>query len=129
MEQIAKASVSEWQIADLLKKLGADEEDHYKLVASVVAPCAAAKACLLERAYAYALMLRLHRHNSAGMVAQACRGLRIPRPQSRSFPGRDVGLCGASDPTARAVFPAAASVTPCENSFANFVTTCNPIPG
>lgn len=59
MEQIAKASVSDWQIADLLKKLGADEEDHYKLVASVVAPCAAAKASLLERAYAYALMLRL----------------------------------------------------------------------
>jgi hypothetical protein len=28
-------------------------------VASVVAPCAAAKASLLERAYAYALMLRL----------------------------------------------------------------------
>ena len=26
MEQIAKASVSDWQIADLLKKLGADEE-------------------------------------------------------------------------------------------------------
>ena len=46
-------------IADWLKKLGADEEDHYKLVASVVAPCAAAKASLLERAYAYALMLRL----------------------------------------------------------------------
>ncbi len=59
MEQIATASSSDPDIAELLRKLGADEDDHYRLVASVVAPCAAAKASRLERIRAYVLMLRI----------------------------------------------------------------------
>jgi tRNA isopentenyl-2-thiomethyl-A-37 hydroxylase MiaE len=59
MEQMARISTSDPQISELLEQLGADEEDHYKLVASVAAPCAVSKASRLERIRAYGLMLRI----------------------------------------------------------------------
>jgi tRNA isopentenyl-2-thiomethyl-A-37 hydroxylase MiaE len=59
MKQIAGISTSDQQMSELLEQLGADEEDHYKLVASVVAPDAASRASRLERVRAYVLMLRI----------------------------------------------------------------------
>ncbi len=59
MTQIGGISTSDPQISELLEKLGADEEDHYKLVTSLVAPCAASRASRLERIRAYVLMLRI----------------------------------------------------------------------
>jgi hypothetical protein len=59
MQQLARTTVADRELSDLLRKLGAEEEDHYKLVAQVVAPCAASKASLLERTRVYAVIGRI----------------------------------------------------------------------
>jgi hypothetical protein len=59
MQQLARVSLADRNISELLRKLGTDEEDHYRLVAQVVAPCAAAGASLLERTRTYRLMLHI----------------------------------------------------------------------
>jgi hypothetical protein len=59
MQQLARASLADRNLSQLLRTLGADEENHYRLVAQVVAPCAAAGASLLELARTYRIMLHI----------------------------------------------------------------------
>ena len=59
MEQMSRISTTDPQLSALLEQLGADEEDHYRLVAGVAAPVAASKASRLERLRAHVLMLRI----------------------------------------------------------------------
>jgi tRNA isopentenyl-2-thiomethyl-A-37 hydroxylase MiaE len=59
MQQLGRITTADREITELFRELGADEEEHYRLVTGVAAPCAAAMASLTERAWAHLLMLRL----------------------------------------------------------------------
>jgi len=59
LRQLAATSFPDHELHALLLQLSADEENHYRFVANVVAPYAAANASLLERARAHMMMIRV----------------------------------------------------------------------
>lgn len=59
MQQLVRITIDDREITELFQELGADEEEHYRLVTGVAAPCAAGKASLLERARTHLVMLRV----------------------------------------------------------------------
>jgi hypothetical protein len=57
--QLASARIPDPELCALLHKLGEDEEEHYHLVTRIVAPAAASRASLLERAATHMILLRI----------------------------------------------------------------------
>jgi len=119
-DTIGGISTSDPQISELLEKLGADEEDHYKLVTSLVAPVPPPE---LPSGADQGIRSHASNHgdNFAGMVAATRCGLSISRPQSRHFPRRMLEC--ASGPSSRSgCFFRSGTIATCENSVTDFIT-------
>ena len=59
MQQLGRITTADREMTELFHELGADEEEHYRLVTGVAAPSAAAMASLTERARAHLVMFRV----------------------------------------------------------------------